>query len=129
MTAYDIPTKEKFLKEDFYNSLRWLFEGAIAWKANFDEPQRTRHQGVLGLFTSLVQARALYEFFYGSAGGDNARFSDFVGRWKPTQTDLYANYMTQESQRISEYFTSSMNGVNRRVVQKQTESALRIKCS
>jgi hypothetical protein len=93
MAAPDIPTREKFLKEDFYNSLRWLFEGAIAWKASFDKPERTRHQGALGMFTSLVQARALYEFFYASGSRDDARLSDFVASWKPAKTDLYADYM------------------------------------
>jgi hypothetical protein len=96
MTAPDMPTRQKFLEVDLYNSLRWLFEGAIAWKASFDRPERTRHQSALGMFTSLVQARALYEFFYANGGSDDARVCDFVARWSPAKTDLYVDYMAHQ---------------------------------
>jgi hypothetical protein len=95
VTTQDIPTREKFLKEDFYNSLRWLFEGAIAWEASFGKPERIRHQRVLGMFASLVQARALYEFFYSTSGSDDARASHFATNWEPDETELYAKYMAQ----------------------------------
>lgn len=93
MTTLDVSTKNDLLRVDLYNTLRWLFEGAIAWKASLGGHQRTRHQAVLGLFTCLVQARALYEFFYGTGGGDNARASQFAAKWAPAETELYAKYM------------------------------------
>ncbi len=71
---------KKFLEEDLFDSLRWLFEGAIAWKA---EQEKTRHQKVLAMYTSLVQARSLYDFFFKEAlKNDDARLVHFTG-WKP----------------------------------------------
>ena len=84
---------ERFLKEDLYDALRWLFEGAIAWEAARSRPEHCRHQGVLGMQTSLVQARALYEFFYSHEQGDDARAVHFASTWRPLETDLYRAYM------------------------------------
>ncbi len=94
MLAPDHSSKEKFLKEDLYDALRWLFEGAVAWKAARERPEGAeRHQSVLGMYTSLVQARALYEFFYAHGQGDDARACHFAPAWNPSQTDLYRRYM------------------------------------
>jgi len=49
------------------------------------------------MFTSLVQARSLYEFFYGKRrdNGDDARASDFASNtgWKAPTSQLYKRYM------------------------------------
>jgi hypothetical protein len=55
----DEPTKNRFLREDLYNTLRWMLEGAIAWQASFENPERTRHQRVLGMFTTLIPGSTL----------------------------------------------------------------------
>ncbi|SRR5260221_10914272 len=81
--------KNGFLKDDLYDSLRWLFVGAVAWYA----PERCPNQIVLGMYTSLVQARALYEFYYGRRNGDNALAVDFAPSWRPVPTSLYSKYM------------------------------------
>jgi hypothetical protein len=81
--------KNEFLKNDLYDSLRWLFVGAVAWYA----PERCPNQIVLGMYTSLVQARALYEFYYGRENGDNARSVEFARSWRPVRTSLYSKYM------------------------------------
>ena len=57
--------KARFLKEDFKDSLKWLFVGAVTWQAHSLE-QDHHYMRALGMFTCLVQARALYEFFFGS---------------------------------------------------------------
>lgn len=86
-------TMERFLKEDLYDALRWFFEGAVAWDAARSRPEKCRHQCVLGMQTSLVQARALYEFFYGHEQGDDARAVQFASTWRPLETNLYRAYM------------------------------------
>lgn len=94
MPAIDQEAKEKFLRYDLYDALRWLFVGAVAWQAAQTKPEWAGHNRiVLGMFTSLVQARALYEFFCGSNNRrpDDARSCDF--RWAPGATALYSKYM------------------------------------
>lgn len=81
-----------FLEEDFYDSLRWLFVGAITWVAAKRSPI-IRHQDVLGMYTTVVQARALYEFFYARQRDDDARATDFVAQWSPARSQLYVTYM------------------------------------
>jgi hypothetical protein len=86
----------KFIAEDLYDALRWLFEGAVAWEAARMKPGKSsRHQQAFGMFTSLVQARSLYEFFYGKKKPDDARARDFVSksRWIVPHSALYARYM------------------------------------
>lgn len=85
--------KSKFLKEDLYDSLRWLFVGTVAWHAARVQPDRCPHQMVLGMYTNLVQARALYEFFYSRGKRDDARAVDFAPAWRPVPSSLYSNYM------------------------------------
>jgi len=86
--------KKKFLDDDLYDALRWLFEGAVAWQAASTLPERYRHQRVLGMYTSLVQARALYEFFYScSKKADDARAIDFAPSWNESTSTLYTTYM------------------------------------
>lgn len=90
--------KTSFLKKDFYDSLRWLFVGALAWEAARTR-EGVRHQAVLGMYTAAVQARSLYEFFYGtSRSEDDARAADLVERgWAPSETHLYATYMASHT--------------------------------
>ena len=89
--------EQEFLRDDLYDALRWLFEGAVVWEAARMMPQRAgRHQAVLGMYTSLVQARALYEFYYRKKSAkDDVRVKDFAPRWKPTENPLYKAYMDQ----------------------------------
>jgi hypothetical protein len=47
------------------------------------------------MYTSLVQARALYGFFYKKGAGDDFRVGDFSSKWKPPQSRLYQRYMDQ----------------------------------
>jgi hypothetical protein len=46
------------------------------------------------MYVSLVQARALYEFFYDpEKQKDDARARHFASAWKPRESDLYGRYM------------------------------------
>ena len=87
---------KKFLEKDLYDALRWLFEGAIAWGAPTSTAEHCRHQRVLGMYTTLVQARALYEFFFGAASrDDDARAAHYCSTtWQPPQSRLYQDYMS-----------------------------------
>lgn len=94
MAIPDDSIKEKFVTDDLYDALRWLFVGAVTWEASRSQPHRCENQDVLGMFASLTQARALYEFFYGpKEQGDDARACHFASAWKPDKTDLYRKYM------------------------------------
>lgn len=57
-------------------------------------PEHCRHQIVLAMHTSLLQTRALYEFYYARGRGDDARVSQFASRWSPRPTTLYWSYMS-----------------------------------
>lgn len=93
--------KNRFLEVDLYNAFRYLFEGAIAWWAwktpNQNDPAICRHQGVLGMYTAFMEARALYDFFHtrkrNNGDGDNALADHFVRNWKANQSDVYKDYM------------------------------------
>lgn len=90
-----VSAKILFLQEDLYDSLRWLSAGALAWEAA-KANQTVDHQGVLGMYTAVVQARALYEFFYADAReDDDARAKDFTGTWDPERTPLYSQYIAR----------------------------------
>jgi hypothetical protein len=92
----DQSTKKAFLTEDLYDALRWLFVSAVAWAASRNQPHRCGNQDVLAMFSSLVQARALYEFFYvNGRQHDDARACDFTSDpvWRPPETNLYRTYM------------------------------------
>lgn len=88
---------QSFLEEDLYDALRWLFVGAVAWRASSEAPDRFGRLCVLGMLTSFVQARALYEFFYNSGRGDDARARDFVPSWNEPESHLFRNYMAARS--------------------------------
>ncbi len=93
----DEATKKAFLTEDLYDALRWLFVSAVTWGASRDQPHRCGNQDVLAMFTSLAQARALYEFFYSNGRQhDDARARDFTPDpvWRPSETSLYRTYMS-----------------------------------
>jgi hypothetical protein len=96
------PEDEKtFLEEDLYDALRWLFVGAVNWYATFDRPDICPHQRVLGMYTTFVQARALYDFFYKDDHDKTKHLDDALAahffasasKWKPDETELYKTYM------------------------------------
>lgn len=88
--------EEEFIRNDLYDALRWLFEGAVAWEAARVKPQFSgRHQIVLGMYTSFVQARAIYEFYYKTGKGDDFRAKHFAPKWKPAESPLYRKHMDQ----------------------------------
>ncbi len=50
------------------------------------------------MFTSVTQARALYEFFYTNGSKpDDARALDFVPSWTEGRSALYVKYMSRET--------------------------------
>ncbi len=77
-------------KGDYYDSLRWLFVAAARWE--LDPSDR-----VFTMTTALVQARALYEFFYkNEPTRDDASAIHFCDAWPGKSLDangLYAKYM------------------------------------
>lgn len=88
---------EAFLRDDLRDALKWVFVGAVSWVAH---PEATDQVGVrgLGMFTTLVQARSLYEFFFerGPAPslGGTARAMHFNASWTARDVrGLYATYM------------------------------------
>jgi hypothetical protein len=87
--------QKKFLEEDLRDALRWLFVGAVAWHAP-DKAERCPNQKALAMFTSLVQARALYDFFYNKKGQiDDALAFQFAPTWTEdgSKNPLYSKYM------------------------------------
>jgi hypothetical protein len=86
----------EFLKEDFHDALVWLFNGAVAWDAAHRKQNAGLHLTPFSFFTSIVQARALYEFFYKRGGRrcDDLRSTDFAPNWRPCESSLYKTYMT-----------------------------------
>ncbi len=91
-----VESKSKFLQEDYYNALRYLFEGAVAWEAaRKKQSDSARHQSVFGMYASLVEARALYEFFFSDREGkDDARAYHFAKGWSPRDVgSLNKDYM------------------------------------
>ncbi len=91
--------RKQFLKEDLYNALRYLFEGAIAWYAWKQNKENCRHQGALAMYTAFMEARALYEFFYNQnplkSNSDDARATDFAARWKADESEVYRDYFAR----------------------------------
>jgi hypothetical protein len=89
--------KADFLANDLSDALRWLFEGAVAWEAARRRPESAaRHQAAVSMYASIVQARALYEFYFSPAKkNDDARARDFASTWNPAKTELYRRYMAE----------------------------------
>jgi hypothetical protein len=91
--------RRDFLAKDLYNTLRYLVEGAVAWAAWKASPGSNifRHQGVLAMYASLMEARALYGFFHEHEPprhADEARADDFVSNnWKAPKNPVYTEYM------------------------------------
>lgn len=90
---------EAFLEHDLRDALKGLFVSAVSWAAH---PEQSDERGVRGLamYANLVQARALYEFFFGEQArnspiiGGDARALDFVSSWTPSDSrNLYATFM------------------------------------
>lgn len=87
--------KRRFLNDDLYNELRWLFFGAVTWAASGNH---LGEKDPLAMIASLTHARALYEFYY--SGGKRPRPGDArathfctIHPWTPAESVLYKNYM------------------------------------
>jgi hypothetical protein len=80
--------------------LKWLLVGAVTWQAH-PEGTGARYLRALSMFTCLVQARALYEFFYNNGKqtgpGDTAYARHFATSWNPKPTELYSGYMANKA--------------------------------
>ena len=92
--------KTRFLTEDLPDVLKWLVVGAVMWQAA--EPKEKRdercpHQRAVGMFTGLVQARALYDFYYAKkkTGDDDARASDFVKDWPRIRSKIRSGVLAR----------------------------------
>jgi hypothetical protein len=75
-----------------------MFEGAIAWEAWKLSKGSARHQGVLGMYTVFMEARALYEFIHSHKlplrFPDEARADDFASPpWQAKKSAVYSHYM------------------------------------
>lgn len=87
--------------EDLKDVMKWLLVGAVVWEAS-----KARHvcpnQDALGMFTSFVQARALYQFYYNKEKNhpDDALAEDFCDSWRPPESTLYARYKTPLDKRV-----------------------------
>jgi hypothetical protein len=91
--------RETFLKEDLPDSLKWLVVGAAMWQATESQerkPELVPHQRPVGMFTTFIQARALYEFFYAQKRtDDDARAKDFTDSWKPKNSPTLERYLSK----------------------------------
>lgn len=102
-----LDAQRAFLQSDLADALKWVFLGALTWVAAGPDGANDRipHQRVVGLNTVLLQGRALYEFFYQEPRsrtdplrfGDSAWAGDFVENWQPPGSDLYAEYMGNQT--------------------------------
>lgn len=92
-----IEDKKSFLEHDLRDSLQWMFVGAVTWHAN-EQSEHCPHQRALGMHMNFVQARALYDFFYGDITKDDAGASHFTVQsdWRPKETKFYADYMANK---------------------------------
>jgi hypothetical protein len=90
LAGHAMPTldeKKEFLKEDLLNALRWLFVNAVVWHAS-------ENDRLSAMYTSFVEARALYEFYFAGRGkGDDARAVHFADQWAEPQSAPYLKYM------------------------------------
>jgi hypothetical protein len=89
--------QEEFLEKDLFDSLRWLFVNAVVWHASDIRPESENKPELLpAMYTSFVQARALYEFYFSpQCKGDDARVRHFLtdpNSWTE-KSDLYDQYM------------------------------------
>jgi hypothetical protein len=89
--------QEEFLEKDLFDSLRWLFVNAVVWHASDIRPESENKPELLpAMYTSFVQARALYEFYFSpQCKGDDARVRHFLtdpNSWTE-KSDLYDKYM------------------------------------
>jgi hypothetical protein len=84
--------------EDLKDALKWLFVGAVVWEAAKGK-QPCPNQDALGMFTTFVQARALYDFYYKEErDSDDARAEDFCdATWEPPKSTLYLRYVAKGS--------------------------------
>jgi hypothetical protein len=100
-----VPTERmnNFLRADLKDALKWLFVGAIVWQAAKEKKQECcSNQDALGMFTSFMQARSLYEFYYGPPEGkdDDARAEQFARTSFNPKSSLGARYMYKEGEEL-----------------------------
>lgn len=94
MRTPTLEDRKKFLEDDLSDALKGLFVGAVVWEAA-DKSERCPFQKALGMMTSLVQARSLYEFYSSknATAYDDARAQHFAPSWTERESDLYNDYM------------------------------------
>jgi hypothetical protein len=89
--------KQRFLRDDFYHSLKELFISAITWQVAVERetgPQRIDFQKDVSMHAAFAQARALYEFYTDDIRKcDDARAAHFCGKWKGSTGLHYARFM------------------------------------
>jgi hypothetical protein len=90
--------RQRFLEEDMYNDLRWLFDAAVIWKAaderGTDLTTLGRHADVHTMHASVALARSIYEFFFDSIERypNDARARHFSKTWDENRSDCYDKY-------------------------------------
>jgi hypothetical protein len=96
MRTPTLEDRKKFLEDDLSDALKGLFVGAVVWSAA-DKSELCPFQKGLGMFTSLVQARSLYEFYSSkrATAYDDARAHDFAPSWAGRESALYNEYMVK----------------------------------
>jgi hypothetical protein len=89
--------KKEFLEKDLLDALRWLFVNAVVWHASDNRPESENRPELLpAMYTSFVQARALYEFYFSKRDDhDDARACHFANAnsWTEPPSSLYLKYM------------------------------------
>jgi hypothetical protein len=80
------------------NALRWLFVNAVVWHASDIRPESENRPELLpAMYTSFVEARGLYEFYFSKSkrDGDDARVCHFTNAnsWAEPPSSLYLKYM------------------------------------
>ena len=90
--------KQRFLRDDFYHSLKELFISAITWQVAVEKretgQQRIHFQKDVSMHATFAQARALYEFYTDDIRKcDDARATHFCEKWKGSTGLHYARFM------------------------------------
>lgn len=84
--------KASFLEQDLYDALRWMVVGAVTWTA--PDCRAHPHLKVLSMNTVFVQARALYDFYFGKGiRVDDARASHFVASWADSPSAELSDFL------------------------------------
>lgn len=112
MRRLTLDERKKFLEDDLSDALKGPFVGAVVWAAA-DASERCPFQKGLGMFTSLVQARALYEFYSPKLAEDDDAPVTLLPMGLELGLPVFArSTWAGESQPINAYSISSMIGVS-----------------